>query len=77
MSSRIQTAGPNNGHQLRDYSKSSNGSENRPNRPLIYLADGRGVLIYLTQLLNALYRIVRYMRPLGTADYCHNADRQV
>ena len=46
------------------------------NRPLIYLADGRGVLIYLTQLLNAQYRIVRYMRPLGTADYCHNADRQ-
>ena len=31
--SRIQTTGPNNGHQLRDYSKSSNRSENRP---LIY-----------------------------------------
>ena len=29
----IQTTGPNNGHQLRDYSKSSNRSENRP---LIY-----------------------------------------
>ena len=28
--SRIQTTGPNNGHQLRDYSKSSNRSENRP-----------------------------------------------
>jgi hypothetical protein len=27
--SRIQTTGPNNGHQLRDYSKSSNKSENR------------------------------------------------
>ena len=26
----IQTTGPNNGHQLRDYSKSSNRSENRP-----------------------------------------------
>ena len=25
--SRIQTTGPNNGHQLRDYSKSSNRSE--------------------------------------------------
>ena len=31
---RIQTTGPNNGLQLRDYSKSSNRSENRP---LIYL----------------------------------------
>ena len=30
--SRIQTTGPNNGHQLRDYSKSSNRSES----PLIY-----------------------------------------
>ena len=29
----IQATGPNNGHQLRDYSKSSNRSENRP---LIY-----------------------------------------
>ena len=28
--SRIQSTGPNNGHQLRDYSKSSNKSENRP-----------------------------------------------
>ena len=28
--SMIQTTGPNNGHQLRDYSKSSNRSENRP-----------------------------------------------
>ena len=28
--SRIQTTGQNNGHQLRDYSKSSNRSENRP-----------------------------------------------
>ena len=28
--SRIQTTGPNNGHQLRDYLKSSNGSEKRP-----------------------------------------------
>jgi len=27
--SRIQTTGPNNGHQFRDYSKSSNKSENR------------------------------------------------
>ena len=26
----IQATGPNNGHQLRDYSKSSNRSENRP-----------------------------------------------
>ncbi len=30
---RIQTTGTNNGHQLRDYPKSSNRSENRP---LIY-----------------------------------------
>ena len=28
--SRIQTTGPNNGHQLRDYSKSSNRSANHP-----------------------------------------------
>jgi len=33
--SRIQTTGQNNGHQLWDYSKSSNRSENRP---LIYIA---------------------------------------
>ena len=32
--SRIQTTGPNNRYQLRDYSKSSNRSENRP---LIYV----------------------------------------
>ena len=32
----IQTTGPNNGHQLRDYSKSSNRSENSP---LIYMED--------------------------------------
>ena len=30
---RIQTTGPNNGHQLRDYSKSCNRPENHP---LIY-----------------------------------------
>ena len=35
--SRIQTTGQNNGHQLRDYSKSSNRSENRP---LIFLESG-------------------------------------
>ena len=34
--SRIQTTGPDNGYQLRDYSKSSNRSENRP---LIYTND--------------------------------------
>lgn len=35
--SRIQTTGPNNGHQLQDYSKSSNRSENRTDQsPLIY-----------------------------------------
>ena len=33
LGSWIQATGPNNGHQLRDYSKSSNRSENRP---LIY-----------------------------------------
>ena len=42
--SRIQTTGPDNGHQLRDYSKSSNRSQNRP---LIY----RGSLLSDAQLV--------------------------
>ena len=40
---RIQTNGPNNGHQLRDYSKSSNRSEKRPDLRGIYILNGEKV----------------------------------
>ena len=40
--SRIQTTGPNNGHQLRDYSKSSNRSES----PLISMTAGQSVALH-------------------------------
>jgi len=58
--SRIQTTGPNNGHQLRDYSKSSNRSENRP---LIYtpLPNPLGKRVIISEPLNfpnwALHRV--------------------
>ena len=60
--SRIQTTGPNNGHQLRDYSKSSNRSESpdlngiiqrvvTDQSPLIYgskltVSNGNQTLVY-------------------------------
>ena len=55
--SRIQTTGPNNGHQLRDYSKSSNRSENRP---LIFLA----IKVALVRLLQKKMEINLLMRML-------------
>ena len=53
----IQTTGPNNGHQLRDYSKSSNRSENRP---LIYtrrIVSGGGMMWYSKDHYKSFIRI--------------------
>ena len=52
---RIQTTGPNNGLQLRDYSKSSNRSENRP---LIYkIAIFLSIRAHLAEKMNKLASI--------------------
>ena len=52
---RIMTTGPNNGLQLRDYSKSSNRSENRP---LIYkIAIFLSIRAHLAEKMNKLASI--------------------
>ena len=48
--SRILTTGPNNGHQLRDYSKSSNRSENRP--LILNSPNNKNVRAYLIFFIN-------------------------
>ena len=71
--SRIQTTGPNNGHQLRDYSKSSNRSES-PDliiancTPLLgafflpVLSGNNGIASHSIDN-NAFWNMLRYLKP--------------